>query len=79
MKTAIFLFFILFMIFPTSSKEKVLDLGEFEVIGEVRRPNVNWLRPNKNIQDSANSMTWEELKKFEEELLKPESGIKNVH
>ena len=77
MKLSVILFFIFFAI-PAFSEKKVLDLGEFEITGEVRRPNVNWLRSNRNFRDSVDSMTLDELKKFEEELLKPESGIKNA-
>ena len=77
MKLLIFLFFI-FFVNPVDSQEQVLDLGELEITGEVRRPNVGWIRSNKRFNDSLNSITLDEMRKFEKELLKPETGIREV-
>lgn len=52
-------------------KEKVLDLGEIEITGEVRRPNINLIYSKKYINKAMILIAREELKKLERELLKP--------
>ena len=50
---------------------KVLDLGEIEITGEVRRPNINLIYSKKYINKAMILIAREELKKLERELLKP--------
>ena len=57
--------------FGEEEKEKVLDLGEIEITGEVRRPNINLIYSKKYINKAMILIAREELKKLERELLKP--------
>ena len=50
---------------------KVLDLGEIEVAGEVRRPNLNLVYSKKYFNSAVRDMAHGELEKFEQQLLKP--------
>lgn len=69
------LFFVLFAMssfsFCAFGKEDVLDLGDLEIKGEVRRPNINLIYSKKYISKTMILIAREELKKFEKELLKP--------
>jgi len=55
---------------PRASK-KVLDLGELEVDGEVRRPNVNWVDSQKRVREMLPELHRGEFHAIEETLLKP--------
>lgn len=70
------LFFVLFAVSLFSfcafgQKQDVLDLGDIEIKGEVRRPNMNLIYSKKYISRAMILIAKEELKKFEKELLKP--------
>ena len=54
-----------------SANAKVLDLGELEITGEVRRPNLNMVYSKKYFKKAVRDMAQSELKKFEQKLLKP--------
>ncbi len=54
-----------------SASAKVLDLGELEVKGEVRRPNLNLVYSKKYFKKAIREMARSELKQFEQQLLKP--------
>lgn len=51
--------------------EKVLDLGEIEITGEVRRPNINLIYSKKYFDEAMTAVAKRELKALEGELLKP--------
>ena len=55
----------------TPSGKKVLDLGELEVEGEVRRPPVDWIDSNKRIKQQIPGLYASQFRKLEEELLRP--------
>ena len=57
------------------AKKKVLDLGEIEITGEIRRPNVNLVYSKKYFSKAMNEMARHEFKQFEAELLKPAKGF----
>ena len=52
-------------------KEKVLDLGEIEIKGEVRRPNINLIYSKKYFDEALTVVAKKELKNLESRLLKP--------
>ncbi len=56
-------------------EEKVLDLGEIEITGEVRRPNINLIYSKKYIDKAVNIIVRDELKKLEKDLLQPDATI----
>ena len=68
-------FFILFVISLFSpyafGKKDVLDLGEIEIKGEVRRPNINLIYSKKYMSKTMILMARQELKELEKELLEP--------
>lgn len=72
---SLYLFFVLFAMSFFSpcvfGKKKVLDLGEIEIKGEVRRPNINLIYSKRYINKTMILIAKEELKKLEKELLKP--------
>ena len=71
-RTGVFLFLLLTgFSFASFGKEKVLDLGEIEITGEVRRPNINLIYSKKYIKRAVNIIAREEFKKLESDLLKP--------
>ncbi len=71
-----FVFFILvFSPFHSFGEEKVLDLGEIEITGEVRRPNINLIYSKKYINKAVNVIVKDELKKLEKDLLQPNPAI----
>ena len=57
--------------FYSLGEERVLDLGEIEITGEVRRPDINLIYSKKYIKRAAGVIAGEEFKKLEEDLLKP--------
>ena len=58
-------------------KERVLDLGVIEIQGEVRRPNVQLVYSKKKHFNKALSViAKDELRAFEQELLKPAQKTK---
>ncbi len=63
---------------PTSQKGRVLDLGELEVEGEVRRPPVDWIDSSKRIKGQIPALYASQFRKLEEELLKPITKEKAV-
>lgn len=56
-------------------KSKILDLGEIEIIGEVRRPNINLIYSKKYMSKAMLLIAKKELKKLETELLKPAENL----
>ena len=72
--TAAVLFgFVSFSAFGEKEKEeKVLNLGEIEITGEVRRPNIQLIFPKKYFEEAVAILAKKELKSLEQELLKPE-------
>lgn len=67
-------FFMLLVIFSSLfvfGENKVLDLGEIEIKGEVRRPNINLIYSKKYINEAMLLIVRKELQKLEKELLKP--------
>ena len=57
--------------FAALGEEKVLDLGEIEITGEVRRPNINLIYSKKYFDQAITAVAKRELKVLEGELLKP--------
>jgi hypothetical protein len=55
----------------SNSGKKVLDLGELEVEGEVRRPPVDWIDSNKRMKQQIPGLYANQFRKLEEELLRP--------
>ncbi len=51
--------------------EKVVDLGQLEIEGELRRPNVQWVDSNKKIKEYIVRIYTEQFRRLEDELLKP--------
>ena len=69
--------FLLSMLFSFSAlgEEKVLDLGAIEIQGEIRRPNVKLVYSKKKYFNKAlSTIAKDELRTFEQELLKPATG-----
>ena len=68
---------LLILLLPTfaaaepKAKGKVIDIGNLEVDGELRRPNVNWIDSQKRIKDLLPAFHREEFRALERELLKP--------
>ena len=56
--------------------KKVLDLGELEITGELRRPNVSLVHSKRYFEKAVRAGARDELKRFEKELLKPAPVIK---
>ena len=73
-KTGLF-FILIFSPSYSFGEEKVLDLGEIEITGEVRRPNINLIYSKKYIDKAVNVIVREELEKLEKDLLQPEPEI----
>ncbi len=61
--------------FYAFGEEKVLDLGDIEITGEVRRPNINLIYSKKYMSKAMIMIAKEELKKLEKELLKPAAKV----
>ena len=61
--------------YSAGAKKKVLDLGEIEITGEVRRPNVNLVYSKKYFKKAMNQMARKEFKQFETELLQPAKKV----
>ena len=53
--------------------ERILDLGEIEVTGEIRRPNINLIYSKKYFDEAITVVAKQELKNLERELLRPEA------
>ena len=75
------LIFLLGMLFSAEAlgqgKEKILDLGAIEIQGEVRRPNVYLVYPKKKgFKKALSVIAKDELRVFEQELLKPSPASK---
>ena len=70
-KMIFILMVIVVLCFSAFGKQKVLDLGEIEIIGEVRRPNVNLVHSKKYFNKIVSGMIKDELEEFEKELLEP--------
>ena len=49
----------------------MIDLGQLEVEGELRRPPVNWIGNMKGLKELLPSLYANEFKRLEEQLLKP--------
>ena len=52
-----------------------MDLGEIEITGEVRRPNINLIYSKKYMNKAMALIAKKELKKFEAELLRPTENL----
>ncbi len=57
--------------FKAFGEEKILDLGDIEVTGEVRRPNINLIYSKKYFDEAITAVAKRELKALELELLQP--------
>ena len=55
----------------SAQAKRVLDLGQMDIQGEVRRPNVNLVNSKKYFKDMIKKMAHQELKQFERELTQP--------
>jgi len=60
---------------PTQRKShragQVIDLGQLEIEGEVRRPNVNWIDSQRRVKDMLPIFHRAEFKALEDQLLRP--------
>ena len=74
-KNKLFFLFIIFWPLSSFGEEKVLDLGEIEITGEVRRPNINLIYSKKYMNQAMALIAKKELKKFEKELLRPAENL----
>ena len=76
--TFLILFFSFFYSNAAEPKEqkqktpKVIDLGELEVEGEVKRPQVNYVDSQRKIKESIPEFHREGFTELEDKLLKPE-------
>ena len=66
-----YVIYILFGGLSLLASAKVLDLGEIEVDGEIRRPNLNLVYSKKYFDSAVRDMAHGELEKFEKQLLRP--------
>ncbi len=60
--------------------EKMVDLGEYEIEGQIRKPSIQWIETQKKIQQSIQIVFESQLEKLEKELLSSEPiqlGAKN--
>lgn len=57
-------------------KKKILNLGEINIKGELRRPNINLVYSKKYFNKTMSTMANSELIQFEKELLKPKKIVK---
>ena len=57
--------------FYSFGEEKILDLGEIEITGEVRRPNVELVLPKKYVDEAVEVVAKNELQQLEKILLLP--------
>jgi hypothetical protein len=53
----------------SDSNEKVLDLGQLDVEGQVRRPTVEWIDSQKSARDRIPNLYIQEFARVERELL----------
>lgn len=58
------------------SKERVIDLGDAEVEGELRRPSINWIDSQKNARERLVDVFSSEYDEFQAKLLKPAASEK---
>jgi hypothetical protein len=58
---------------PARAAGSVIDLGQLEVEGEIRRPNINWVDSQKRVKDMLPGFHQAEFKSVEDQLLKPAS------
>lgn len=55
----------------SNSPGKTIDLGQLEIEGELRRPNVQWLDSQKRLKEYVSRIYAEQFHHLEDELLKP--------
>ncbi len=58
----------------TEKKKKIIDVGDIEVKGEVRKPFLQLLDSDQNVKEMLPKLTTQELKNFEEILLKTQKA-----
>lgn len=54
-----------------AENKKVIDIGELEVEGEVRRPPVDWIDSSQRMKQEMSNVYIRQFQKLENELLKP--------
>lgn len=54
-----------------NSSRGVIDLGQLEVEGELRRPSVEWIDSQKRVRDWMPGLHQDEFMRLEAQLLKP--------
>jgi hypothetical protein len=52
---------------------QVIDLGELEIEGEVRKPNINWIDSQKKLKNMMPIYHQIEFSNLEKQMLVPES------
>jgi hypothetical protein len=60
--------------------DKMVDLGEISVMGEVRRPNLLWIDSQKSVRELLPEIIKSEYEAYTKELLEPakvEKGTKD--
>ena len=57
---------------PLSLFAKVLDLGQLEIEGEVRKPQIQVLDSSDSVKRMVKNMQLQQAHSFEEEMLKPQ-------
>ena len=55
----------------SADSSKVVDLGEMEVQGDIRRPAITWIDSQKPVKDGLSSIIKTEFERFETQLLAP--------
>lgn len=59
-----------------SAKEKIIDLGQIEIQGEVRRPPIQVIDTNESLQKMIRRMKIKKLAAFEKKMLRPKQTSK---
>lgn len=57
--------------FAALAAERVIDLGQVEIEGELRRPQVRWVDSSKRMKDLLPRIHSERFQAIEKKLLKP--------
>ena len=54
-----------------AADKKVIDLGQLEIEGELRRPSLQWLDSQKRLKEWLPRIYAEQFKRLEDELVRP--------
>ncbi len=56
---------------PLDLTKKIIDIGELQIEGELRRPNMQWLDSSKRMREHLARIYVEQFRRLEDEMLRP--------